>query len=164
MTDSVSKNLKIEDGISESLGSMYKLIHLLCKSDTVEKLNACNLEVLASFDTKVKQHPVLESINTRLKSFFRGMKTTMEAGIESLLKLATRRHLGNTTSQAEKCNHICEHEGVVKRLFSYQQRRFTKLGKSTASLLEAYPILKMLVVKVTKSNQLVETCKIYLAS
>ena len=87
MTDSVSKNLKIEDGISESLGSTYKPIHLLCKSHTVEKLDTCNLEVLASFETKVKQRTVLESINPWLKSFFRGKKTTVEAGIESLLKL-----------------------------------------------------------------------------
>ena len=31
MTDSVSTNLKIEDGNSESLGSTYKIIHLPCK-------------------------------------------------------------------------------------------------------------------------------------
>ena len=37
MTDSVSKNLKIEDGISESLGSTYKMIHLPCKSQTQQK-------------------------------------------------------------------------------------------------------------------------------
>ena len=37
MTDSVSKNLKIEDGISQSLGSTYKMIHLPCKSHTQQK-------------------------------------------------------------------------------------------------------------------------------
>ena len=37
MTDSVSKNLKIEDGISESLGSTYKMIYLPCKSHTQQK-------------------------------------------------------------------------------------------------------------------------------
>ena len=52
MTDSVSKNLKIEDGISESLGSTYKPIHLLCKSHTVKKLDTCKLGALASFETK----------------------------------------------------------------------------------------------------------------
>ena len=113
MTDfDVSKNLKIEDGISESLGSTDKLIHLLCKSHTVEKLDTCNLEVLASFETKAKQHPVLESINLQLKSFFRGKKTTVEAGNESLLKLVTQRHSGNTTSQADTFNHICEQSNI----------------------------------------------------
>ena len=62
MTDSVSKNLKIEDGISESLGSTYKPIHLICKSHTVKKLDTCKLGALASFETKVKQRTVLESI------------------------------------------------------------------------------------------------------
>ena len=52
----------------------------------------------------------------------------------------------------------------VKHLFLYQQRWFTKLGKFAASLHEANPILKMLVQKVTEINQLVEACKIYLAS
>ena len=164
MTDSVSKNLKIEDGISEYFGSTYKPIHLLCKSHTVEKLDICNLEVLASFETRVKQRTVLESINPRLKSFFRGKKTIVEAGIESLLKLVTHRHSGNNTSQADTFDHICESEVVVKRLFLYQQRRFTNLGKSAASLLEAYPILKMLVEKVAVNNQPVEAYKIYLAS
>ena len=44
-----------------------------------------------------------------------------------------------------------------------EQRRFTKLGKSAASLVEAFPILKMLVEEVVESNQLVEACKIYLS-
>ena len=76
MTDSVSNILKIEDDISESLGSKYKQIHHLCKSHTVEKLDTCNLDVLASFVTNIKQHTVLESINPQLKSFCRGKKIT----------------------------------------------------------------------------------------
>ena len=50
MTDSVSKNLKIEDLIGESLGSDHRPYHLLCKSHTVEKLDATNLEVLATIE------------------------------------------------------------------------------------------------------------------
>ena len=164
MTDSVSKNLKIEYGIGEYFGSMHKPIHLLCKPHTVEKLDSCNLVVIAKFENMVKQRDVLESINPQLKSFFRGKKTKVEAGIEALLKLVTHQHSGNTTSHADTFDHICEREGVVKRLFLYQQRRFTKLGKSAASLVEAFPILKMLVEVVVGSNQLVEACKIYLSS
>ena len=140
------------------------LIHPLFKSHTVKKSNTCNLEVLASFETKVKHYTVSESINPQKKSFFRGKKIIVEAGIESLLRPVTHRHSGNTTSQADIFDHICECEGVVQCLFLYQQRHFTKLGKSVASLLEAYPILKMLVEKARESNQLVEACKIYLAS
>ena len=50
MTDSVSKNPKIEHLIGESLGSDHRPYHLLCKSHTVEKLDAINLEVLATIE------------------------------------------------------------------------------------------------------------------
>ena len=103
---------KPEDGICKSVGSTYKQIHLLCKSQTVEKLDTCNLEVLASFKTKVKEHTVLESINPWLKPFIRGKKTSVEAGIQSLLKLVTHRHSGNTTSQADTFDHICVRKEV----------------------------------------------------
>ena len=55
MTDSVSKNLKIEDLIGESPGSDHQPYQLLCKSHTVQKLDAINLEVLATIEKSVKQ-------------------------------------------------------------------------------------------------------------
>ena len=55
MTDSVSKNLKIEDLIGESLGSDHWPYHLLCKSHTVEKLDATNLKVLATIEKPVNK-------------------------------------------------------------------------------------------------------------
>ena len=47
MTDSVSKNLKIEDGVAETLHSDHKPYHLLCKSHAVEAFDWSNLEILA---------------------------------------------------------------------------------------------------------------------
>ena len=125
MTDSVSKNLHIEDIIADSLGSTHKPLHLLCKSHMVEKLDACNLEVLAKFEKKLNQRDVLEGINPRLKSFFRGKKTTVEAGIEAVLNLVSHKTSAKPSSQGETFDFICEREKVVKRLFLYQQRRFT---------------------------------------
>ena len=58
MTDSVLKNLKIEDLIGESLGSDHRAYHLLCKSHTVEKLDATNLKVLATIEKSVKQRVI----------------------------------------------------------------------------------------------------------
>ena len=163
MTDSVSKNLHIEDLIANSLGSTHKPLHLLCKSHTVEKVE-CNLDVLARFEKKVKQREVLESINPRLKSFFRGKKTTVEAGIEVLLNLVAQKTSAKPSSHGDTFDFICEREKVNKRLFLYQQRRFAKLGKSAASILESFSILQMVVDEVKESNQLVEACRIYLAS
>ena len=75
MTDSVLKNLKIENLIGESLGSDHRPYNLLCKSHTEEKLDATNLEVLATTEKSVIQRELFESINPSLKSFFRGKKT-----------------------------------------------------------------------------------------
>ena len=107
MTDSATKNLKIEDGIAAEFNSTHNPMHLLCKSHTVEKLDSSNLEVLRKVEESVNQREVLrkveesvnqrevlrkveesvnqreilEKINPRLKSFFRGKKCTVESGI-----------------------------------------------------------------------------------
>ena len=146
MTDSVTKNLQIEDGIAETLNSMHIPNHFLCKSHTFEKIDLTNLVVLKTVEESVGQSETLENINPRLRSFFRVQKTTVETGTEALLGLF---------------DHTCEHENVVKRIFLYQGRRFAKLGKAAATIVEAYPILRFLM-KHTSSNQLVESCFIYI--
>ena len=78
MTDSVLKNLKIEDLIGESLAFDHWPYHLLNKSHTVEKRDATNLEVLATIEKSVKQRELFESINPSLKSFFRGKKLLLK--------------------------------------------------------------------------------------
>ena len=82
MTDSVEKNLKIENIIADALDSKHIPLHLLCKSHTVEKLDATNRLVLSRIESSVKQREILEKINPALKSFFRSKKTTVEAGID----------------------------------------------------------------------------------
>ena len=84
MTDAVAKNLKVTEYIAVKIQSNYQPIHLLCKSHTVEKLDATNLEVLSNLETSVKQWEAFEKINPSLKSFFRGKKTTVEAGINAM--------------------------------------------------------------------------------
>ena len=87
----------------------------------------------------------------------------MEAGIDALLNLITHKS-ANSCSQADLFDYICEREGVSKRVFLYQQRRFAKLGKAASSILEAKDILTMLLDEVEGTNQLVESCRIYLSS
>ena len=163
MTDAATKNLGIEDTIPEALGSNHHPIHLLCKSHTVEALDRSNLKVLAGIEKSVDQQKTLEGINPALKSFFRGKTATVEAGIDALLSLITHKS-ANSCSQADMFEYICEREGVTKRVFLYQQRRFAKLGKAAACILEAKNILMMLLDEVQVSNQLVESCRIYLSS
>ena len=162
MTDSVLKNLKIEDLIGESLGSDHWSYHLLCKSHTVEKLDATNLEVPATIEKSVKQRELFKSINPSLKSFFQGKKTVVEAGINALMTLVSHDKSGKSCSQAKLFDLTCEQESVQKRLFLYQQRRFAKLGKSAAALVEVYPMLIKLIDEINVTNQLTEACILYL--
>ena len=164
MTDAVTKNLGIAQTISKTLQSSHHPLHLLCKSHTVEAIDRSSLQVLSTIEKRVNQQQIFESINPALRSFFRGKKALVEAGIEALLTLITHDKSGKSCSQADLFDHICEREGVNKRVFLYQQRRFAKLGKAASSVFQAKDILQMLVDEVSGTNQLVESCKIYLSS
>ena len=117
MTDSVSKNLKIEDLVAEKLGSKHAPYHLLCKGHVVEKLDASNLDVLAASEERVKLRQHLEAINPALKLFFRGKKTVVVAGILAILMLVSYSKSGNSSSLAEEFDVITEREGAVKHAF-----------------------------------------------
>ena len=164
MTDSVSKNLGIEKLIAASLNSQHIPFHLLCKSHTVEKFDETNLKVLMKIENSVQQRQIITSINPSLKSFFRGKKTVVESGIQALISLVSRDKSANSTSLADQFDYICEREGVIKRIFLYQQRRFCKLGKAAAAIIEAYPYLNMLIDEATTSNLLVQACQLYMSS
>ena len=164
MTDAVTKNLGIEETIPDALGSMHHPYHLLCKSHTVEALDRSSLQVLAKVEKNVSLQATMEGINPALKSFFRGKAAVVEAGIDALIALITHNKSATSCSQADLFEYICEREGVTKRIFLYQQRRFAKIGKAAACILEAKNILNMLLDEVQVTNQLVESCKIYLAS
>ena len=47
---------------------------------------------------------------------------------------------------------ICEKANEVKRIFLHQQRKFDKLGKAAASLLEAFLIIKKLLEETCNNN------------
>ena len=95
MTDAVAKNLGVVSTIPAALESSHHPYHFLCKSHRVEALDRSNLEVLASIEKKVEQQQVLENINPALKSFSRGKKALVEAGIEALLTLITHNNSAN---------------------------------------------------------------------
>ena len=101
MTDAVTKNLEIEETIAKALDSTHILLHLLCKSHTAQALDKSTLEVLNEIDKSVKQQEIFEKINPALKSFFRGKKALVEAGIEALLSLITHDKSAKSCSQAD---------------------------------------------------------------
>ena len=90
--------------------------------------------MLAEVEKSVKQQKIFEGINPSIKSFFHGKSPLVEAGIEALMNLITHGKSRRSCSQADLFDHICEGEGITKRVFLYQQRQFAKLGKAAAAL------------------------------
>lgn len=54
MPDAVVKNLQIEKIVPKVLNSDHKPYHILYESHTVEKLDKCNLSVLAKLEQAIK--------------------------------------------------------------------------------------------------------------
>ena len=54
MTDSVSKNLKIEDGVTDTLKTNYRPYNLLCKSHLVEAFDCSMIEVLSEIEKELQ--------------------------------------------------------------------------------------------------------------
>ena len=79
MTDSVSKNLKIEEGVAEALQSTHIPYHLLCKSHTCERLDCDNLTTLGQIETQIGLRDLLLRREPLLKSFLRSKKSVVEA-------------------------------------------------------------------------------------
>ena len=87
MTESVSKNLKIEDGVADVLKSNYKPYHLLCKFHPAEAFDRSNIEVLSKIENHLNFSEKLESIIPSVRSFLRGEKCVAVCGIKSILNL-----------------------------------------------------------------------------
>ena len=162
MTDAVMKNLGVEKIVAERFRSEYKPYRLLCKSHTVEKIDDCNLKVLSKNERMVNLREKLENFNPALKPFFRGKKAVVLAGIHALTKLVSHDASGKTTSCYEEFEYICEREGYAKSLALYHERRFTKLGQASASILHAKPVIDKLLSETNKSNLLVQSCRLFM--
>ena len=54
MTDSVTKNLKVENYVAEKLGSHHMPHYLLCKAHAVEKFDETNLKVLSNIKIQLQ--------------------------------------------------------------------------------------------------------------
>ena len=62
MTDSMSKNLKIENDMAEQLGTNYKPALLSCKNYLVEAFDRAKFDALLRAEKKLKFLDKLESI------------------------------------------------------------------------------------------------------
>jgi hypothetical protein len=163
MTDSVSKNLQIGEGVATEIESKHVPFHLLCKSHPVEAFDRSNLSVLAGIEKQLKFREKLEAINPAVRSFLRGT-SVVECAINSILSLVSHDKSANSTNQADLFDHILQREGQVKHIAMYYERRFTKLGYSAASILQSLPYLRMLLDESHLSNQHIEIVRMFMDS
>ena len=83
MTDSVAKNLTVEELVSEELETDLFPKHALCKSHVVEKLDCSNLEVLAEAESKINLRPKMEAYLPGIKGYTRRCTSLVECGIKN---------------------------------------------------------------------------------
>ena len=164
MTDAVEKNLHIGEGISAALKSDYIPYHFLCKAHTVEALDRSNINVLAKLENALKFREALESINSGVKSFLRGEKSVVICAIKSILSFVSHDKSASSTNQAELFHYILHREGKMKHLSLYQEHRFTKLGYSCMSILDALPYIQMVRNETHLSNQHTGIVEMFLKS
>ena len=85
-------------------------------------------------------------------------------GIKSILNPISHDKSASSTNQADLFDFILQRENQVKRISLYQERRFTKIGYSAASILDALPYLRMLLNESYLTNQHIEIVRMFLDS
>ena len=163
MTDSVEKNLHIEKDIAKELKSSHVPYHFLSKAHTVEVLDPSNINVLANPEDALKFREALEFVNSGVKSF-REEKLVVLCAIKCILSFVSHDKFAASTNQAELFDYILHCEGKIKHLSLYQEHRFTKLGYSCTSILDALLYIQMVLNETHLSNQHTELVKMFLDS
>ena len=106
----------------------------------------------------------MERINPAVESFLRGKKSVAEAAITSILSFVSHDKSAHSTNLADLFDFILQRENKVNSVAMYYERRFTKLGYSAASILQALPYLHMLLNETHLNNQHIEIVKMFLES
>ena len=163
MKDSVTKNLQVEHLVAEELGSGYIPHHHLCNAHTSEKFDATFLSVLTSVEKEISLTEKIESSYPQLKAFYRGRKS-IECALVAPCKLITPDTSAKSSIwyQSREFDIITESKGRVKLASIYQERRFTKLGKTAASVVKSIDLYNKLLEQTSKENLLVKAYQLYL--
>ena len=89
MTDSVTKNLKVEAATSETLGTEHIPLPILCKSHTFEKLDQGCLHALMKAEQQLKMSELISKGQPQLKSFIHQNNCIAKTALTALLKLVS---------------------------------------------------------------------------
>ena len=117
---------------------------------------------MSEVERAVQFRDKVEAVNPAIKRFTRGEKCVIVAGIKSILNLISHEMSASPTNIAHLFDAICEHEGATKHMSLYQERRFAKLGYVAGSILDAIPLLKILLNEAPNRNLHTESVRIYI--
>ena len=158
MTDSVQKNLQIEQLIAASLSSNHVPLHLLCVSHTCEAFDAGNLLVLKDIEEKADLKGKVCQRKPSLRSFL--SKGVVVAAINAFCKLVSND--GHKSSIHEEFDDLLSKRNKTKKFSLYKERRFALLGYSAAALIHHFDDLKATLDATGSANQLVQACELYM--
>ena len=162
MTDGVTKNLKVEEGVAASLNSTHIPHHVLCKSHTCERMDLDNLTTLSNIESKIGIRELILRREPFLRSFLRSKRSIVEAAMEALLKLVSTEGDGKSTSLGPLFDLKLEEDRVYKSFSLYKEKRFTRLGYQAGAILDCLPYFKKVLDETPLNNLLVQSYRIYI--
>ena len=159
MTDSVSKNLHVEDQVAATLNSTHIPFHLLCVSHTCEVFDTGNIKVLLEAEKKLGLRETLITRMPALQSFLPSSKSVTVASLEALNKLVINN--GHKSSQWQLFDKHLAETGKTKKHNQFHERRFGKLGYTASTILYHLEDYEAVLQSTKSNNQLVQACRIY---
>ena len=118
-------------------------------------------EVLSGIEKELQLGERFEMLNSEVKCFLHREKSVAICGIRSILNLISHDMSASSTNQADLFDFILQRENQVKHMSLYQER-FTQLGYTAASILDAMPYLQLLVNESHFANQRTEIVRMFL--
>lgn len=146
------------------LVSNHRPLNLLCKSYTCEKLDEACINTLLSFKRELKYADLTTMQQPKLKSLVRKTKCVAHAAHKAMLELASHEESAKPTSMAKEIDIQIKKDGVAKSMSLYKERRLTKLGYCSASVLDFLQQYEEILNETRYNNMLVQACILYVES
>ena len=157
MTDSVAKNLQIEEQNANTLMPNHIQFHLLCVSHTFEVFDKF---LLCEIERKIGLKELLISHIPMLRSFlFNGRGVTL-AALTSFTKLAIND--GHKSLLYEQFDQELQVAAKSRKFSEFKERRFGLLGYTAAAILYHMDEFKNVLQNPRSNNLLVQACNLYI--
>ena len=133
MTDSVAKNLHIEEQTANTVSSSHIPFHLLCVSHTCEVFDEGNISVLCEVERRIGLRELLISLMPVLKSFLSKGRSVTLAAFTAFTKLAINS--GHKSSRYQEFDHVLQVTGKSKKFSGFKERRFAQMDYTAAAII-----------------------------